>query len=391
MAGLHPSLRKWQAKALTEWRSAGRHGIVAVVTGGGKTVFALHCLHEYRSSVPAATAVIVVPTTALLDQWIDEVTAFFDISLKQLVILNNSRQRVKQSRIHVGVINSVAQIAKNSVTEPVFLIVDECHKAASPVFRGIFQIPSEATLGLSATPERPYDSGLDEILVPNLGPVIFNYTYKEALADRVIVPFHLHNVVFDFNPIEQASYDNLTRAIQSAIRKYGIDSPEAITLMLKRTRLSNRSLSRVRIALQIIAHNRDKSVLIFHEDIAACELINGILQENGILSGVYHSQISLTKRIETLAAYRKGQLRVLVTCRALDEGFNVPEAEVGIIAASTATHRQRVQRLGRILRPSPGKDHAVIYTIVASSPEIRRLAEEANDLEDLVEVTWSKA
>ena len=82
---------------------------------------------------------------------------------------------------------------------------------------------------------------------------------------------------------------------------------------------------------------------------------------------------------------------MLVTCRALDEGFNVPETELGIIAASTATHRQRIQRLGRVVRPAKDKTSASIYTLVATGPEIQRLKEEEAPLESIATVTWSRA
>ena len=80
-----------------------------------------------------------------------------------------------------------------------------------------------------------------------------------------------------------------------------------------------------------------------------------------------------------------------MTCRALDEGFNVPETELGIIAASTATRRQRIQRLGRVVRPSKGKAGATIYTLVATGPEIDRLNEEEERLEGVASVSWSRA
>src|SRR5690606_22148781 len=101
-----------------------------------------------------------------------------------------------------------------------------------------------------------------------------------------------------------------------------------------------------------------------------------ILASNGISAGVYHSKLGVRSRADMLAAYRSGAVRVLVTCRALDEGFNVPETTIGIIAASTATYRQRIQRLGRILRPAKGKTGATVYTLVATAAEIRRLKEE---------------
>lgn len=384
------SLRDWQRSAFDEWCRNHRRGIVAVVTGGGKTVFALHCLREFRNTVPAATAMIVVPTEALLDQWVEEIVSFLGIPLSHLAILT-ARSKITLSKIHIGVINTVATVAERHRGIPVFLIVDECHKAASPVFRNIFKIPSEASLGLSATPERPYDAGLEDVLVPNIGKVIFRYTYKEALRDGVIVPFRLHNVVFEFEPEEKIKYDRLTRSIQVSIEKMGFEAPETVSLLLRRSRLSNASARRVDIAVRLVARHRKNRILIFHEDIAACEVIARALKHFGISVDVYHSKVPLATRVRTLQAYRAGETQVLVSCRALDEGFNVPETEIGIIAASTATHRQRVQRLGRVLRPSKGKDGAVIYSIVAAQSEIRRLAEEAATLDDVADVTWSKA
>src|SRR5262249_41616618 len=128
-----------------------------------------------------------------------------------------------------------------------------------------------------------------------------------------------------------------------------------------------------------------------HEDIEACNLIYEVLRENGVSAGIYHSKLRLRERVEMLAAYRSGAVQALVTCRALDEGFNVPETEVGIIAASTATRRQRIQRLGRVLRPSSGKEGAIIYTLVATPPEVGRLKDEEKELEGVADVSWSRA
>lgn len=108
-------------------------------------------------------------------------------------------------------------------------------------------------------------------------------------------------------------------------------------------------------------------------------------------SGVYHSRMKMRARVEVLSAYREGAIDILITCRALDEGFNVPETEIGIVAASTATRRQRIQRLGRVLRPVRGKESATIYTLVATKPEINRLQEEEKELEGVATVTWGQA
>jgi superfamily II DNA or RNA helicase len=382
-----PELRRWQKEALSRWEEAGGRGIVAAVTGGGKTLLALHCLDIFRRQVPAATALVIVPTAALLEQWVDEVLAFFDVPPSHVAVLKG-RRRISESRINVGVLNTVATLPVSERASNTFLIVDECHRAASETFRHVFNHSCIRSLGLSATPERQYDCGLDDVLVPHLGPVVYRYTYRDALADRVIVPFQLVNVVFPFSDDERQQYDRATRSIIVSARRYGIESEQTVRLLLRRARLSNQSLTRVKWALRLVAENRGRKMLVFHEDIHACDLICKVLREHGFAAASYHSRMPIRERVSALQSYRSGEVAILVTCRALDEGFNAPETEVGIVAASTATYRQRIQRLGRVLRPSPGKSQATVYSVVASDPEIRRLAEEAANLEGVAEVIW---
>ncbi|MHB8078917.1 MAG: DEAD/DEAH box helicase [Candidatus Krumholzibacteriia bacterium] len=378
--------RGWQVEALAAWERADRRGIISVVTGGGKTVFALSCIDRIK---PIAT-LIIVPTAALLEQWWEEAASYFDLDLDEINIVTG-RLRFRLGTINIAVLNTAAKLVDKMKERKCFLIVDECHKAAAVHFRSALQVNSIASLGLSATPERPYDRGLEEVLVPALGPVIYTYDYAAALRDGVIVPFHLKNIVFQLEEDRQAEYDRLSKAIARSISKYGAEAQETIALYLKRARVLNLSMNRIRLALRLVAANPGKRTLIFHEDIEACDLIHAVLSKSGVRSGVYHSKMKLKERASVLGQYRRGEIEVLVTCRALDEGFNVPEAELGIIAASTATRRQRIQRLGRVVRPAKEKSVAVICTLVASGPEIERLKEEEKRLDGVATVSWSKA
>jgi superfamily II DNA or RNA helicase len=378
--------RGWQLEALEKWEHAGHRGIVSVVTGGGKTVFALSCIDRIR---PIAT-LIIVPTAALLEQWWEEAANYFDLDLDEINIITKSL-RFRLGSINIAVLNTAARLSGRMTDQKCFLIVDECHKAASEQFRAALNVNSIASLGLSATPERPYDEGLQDVLVPALGPIIFTYDYGKALRDGVIVPFELRNIVFELEADRQTEYDKLSKAIARSISQNGLEADETIALFLRRSRVLNLSLNRIRLALKLVAANSGKRILIFHEDIDACDLIHNVLIENGVRSGVYHSKLAVRNKAAMLLSYRKGEIDVLVTCRALDEGFNVPETEIGIIAASTATRRQRIQRLGRIVRPSKGKAVASIYTLVATGPEIDRLKNEENNLEGVATVAWSQA
>lgn len=380
------SLRDWQQEALGRWREESYRGIVEVVTGGGKTVFALACVKDFG---PDST-LVVVPTQALLDQWWEEASAFFGMPLDDIHIVTGAG-KVRKGTINIAVLNTAAKLQAEGRARRSFLIVDECHKAASTKFRSALEIEKSASLGLSATPERQYDDGLDEVLIPALGPVIYQYTYRDALRDGVIVPFALKNILFDLEEDRQEEYDKLTKAISRSIHMRGMEDDKTIALLLRRARILNLSLNRIRLALRIVASHQGQRIIIFHEDIEACEVIMEVLSQANVRAGIYHSRMKLRERAMVLSDYRQGNIDVLVTCRALDEGFNVPETQVGIIAASTATRRQRIQRLGRVLRPVAGKDQAVVYTLVATEPEIQRLREEEKEMDGIADVSWGRA
>ena len=113
--------------------------------------------------------------------------------------------------------------------------------------------------------------------------------------------------------------------------------------------------------------------------------------DRGLSATIYHSRIRPELRRDNLRLYRSGVFSVLVTCRALDEGVNIPETNVAIIASSTASNRQRIQRLGRVLRPAPYKEQATIYTIYMTRAEEDRLVAEARGLIEAGKITWMKS
>jgi superfamily II DNA or RNA helicase len=70
--------------------------------------------------------------------------------------------------------------------------------------------------------------------------------------------------------------------------------------------------------------------------------------------------------------------------------MNAPETSVAIIASSTSSTRQRIQRLGRVLRPAKNKTEATIFTIYISDQEKNRLLEEYKELNEKIEINWLK-
>lgn len=344
---------------------------------------------------PQGRILIIVPTTALVDQWFVSLQEDLGVPHEMIAIFSGEEKPKQPSIINIMVINSARKMAPIvSSAGETFLIVDECHRAGSPVNVRSLYGEHQAVLGLSATPQRDYDSGFEENLVPALGPIVYDYDYEQAFVDGVITPFELINVRVDLLPDEQHRVARITKSIASVHQQSELHNnvdERLKRLLLRRAAIIASATMRVPVASKLVEMNRGQRTLVFHERIQAADTILAILTDRGHSTTVYHSRVGPFVRRSNLRLYRRGIFDVLVTCRALDEGLNVPETSIAIIASSTASSRQRIQRLGRVLRPAPGKNHATIFTIYASDQEEQRLLSEAQQLKEIVSVHWQRS
>ena len=378
-------------QALASW-SMNMKGIAKVVTGGGKTSFALMCIEQYFSFHPKGSVLILVPSIALLDQWYVDILTETSLNDEDISIFGGGNSNHGKRKINISTLNTGRNAAKRLLSSDDLLIVDECHKAASEEnSKSISHTISHYSLGLSATPERQYDDGFEDILIPKLGPLLIDYDYSKAKKDGVICDFALHNVKVKMSDEEEGKYNELTRKIALTSKKLGKDSIEYLNLCVKRREISNFSHLRIPTVCNLTSRISAKKTIIFHESIKSAEEIAILLNQRGHYALCYHSKLSDAIRRDNLIKFKTGTCDVLITCRALDEGANIPQAELGIIAASTKSERQRIQRLGRVLRKFSGKKIALIYTLYSTEAEQDLLLEESQGLEGLAEVKWLEA
>jgi superfamily II DNA or RNA helicase len=383
--------RKWQSNALASW-SVNMSGIAKVVTGGGKTTFAMLCIEQYFSIHQTGRCIVLVPSIALLDQWFVEFISDTNIDEQDISIYGGGSNPKEPNKINLLTLNTGRDVVSSIAREGDLLVVDECHRAAAPENSRAISIGLKLfTLGLSATPERQYDAGFEEILVPILGPIIIDYDYKQAHLDKVICDFELFNVRVIMNNDEITEYAALSRRIAISATNDGVESEKFLELCRTRARNIANIKLRIPTACKIVTENSDCKCIIFHESISAANDITKLLNGKNMYALAYHSGLNPAIRRDNLLKFKKGACNVLVTCRALDEGANIPEANLGIIAASTKSTRQRIQRLGRVLRTSKGKSAAKIYTIYATDDEMDKLNQESQDLEGISEVNWIEA
>lgn len=384
--------RDWQVDALESWKSNNNRGIAKIVTGGGKTFFSFMCMKNLYEKDLDLRFFIVVPTIALRDQWKLDLIDDLRVLDEEIYAHGLDKKVNSKHKIFLIVINSARKYVSSMTSEGKWmLIVDECHRAASEENQKSMEGNWYATLGLSATPERQYDDWFEERLIPKLGGIIANYDYVQAKKDGVIVDFELRNYKVPLNPDESNKMEKLTKSIaieRMMLSASGLQTSDLLlNLLMKRARISQRAENRIPVSMAICKEFQGERILIFHEFIESADQITRILDDLGFRVAAYHSKIGNEIRLSNLKMFRDGMIDVLVTCKALDEGLNVPNTTVGIIIASTKSIRQRIQRMGRILRTAENKELGIIISLFTEN-EQEILEQEAESLGEVSNVLW---
>ena len=384
-------LRQWQEKAFPLWW-AKKRGIVKVVTGGGKTVFAIHCLTKYLEEEKDNSIFIVVPSIALLDQWYEGLQKTFgdkDISL------NGGGEHLEViSKITISTIDSVKNIIHKFDASNTLLIVDECHKIGTEKRGETLTNNWHATLGLSATPERDYDDNFYIIIKKILGDIIFDYDYIDAREDEVIVNFKLLYAYAAMTKDEEEKYKKFTKSIQRRAATIGgnnMNDYPLKMLIFNRARMVKNSKNRIPFGVELLQKHKRDSWIVFTENKKQAKEFNKIINKKGYKSAIYNTDLDNAEREENLNNFKSGNLNVLVSCTALDEGFDMPEADGAMILSASSSKRQRIQRMGRVLRITANKENALIVTVYSSKTEFDKLREESNRYKlEGVPVKWQQ-
>lgn len=398
-------LYRWQRQCLKAWDAHDCRGIVHVATGAGKTVLAIRTMELWMQRHPNAMVKIVVPTIPLAHQW--------ERALLQQVEAEDMRpgfygggSRDSERRVMIYIVNSARGALSGHVRRAlsmgrhVLLVCDECHHCQSPENRRIFGFLTPevlsggqyASLGLSAT---PFGTENDGLLVRALGPEIYRYGFDEAVREGILTPFVVCDVGVSFYPEEREEYQYLSREIQKALALLNLEHPKLsaldrnafmravgrlaaaagmdsddpaarfLRLTYQRKRVSNLARCRVACGLELLRRLPGESrVLVFCERIEqAVDMAAAIRMRMGGICALYHSEMTAEARARSMEAFRDGRARVLVSCRCLDEGIDVPDASIGMVLSSSSMSRQRIQRMGRILRRAPDKAASCLYYI----------------------------
>lgn len=399
-------LRPYQIDAIRAWSKAGGKGIFAMATGSGKTLTALTLASKVAEKNRPLVLIVVCPYINLCRQWLREMATFglqpvacFEGKDRWQAELEEGYQRlsVGLSQIHAIVTtNSTfqsesfqARIRPRVSTSSVhhLLIADEVHNLGAEKLRESLPEGIAMRLGLSATPERHYDPVGTKAVLDYFGDIIYEYPLSLAIADGRLCRYRYYPIPVELTEAETDEYEELTVKLAKFFTKGDDDSEMqqvAMRLLIKRARLLAGAENKLAALDRVIASLPEppKKALFYcgdgrttdaitDEEVRQIQAVSRILGErHGLRVRNFTFRESTEEREEILRDLTSGFLDGVVAIRCLDEGIDLPDLRMGFLLASSTNPRQFVQRRGRLLRNSPGKNRAIIYDFFVQPPDL---------------------
>jgi len=370
-------LREYQREALSAWRDAGRRGVLELPTGSGKTVIAVAAMVELGTPT-----LVVVPTVDLLEQWRRELQREFDVPVGQF---GGGRQ--EREAITVSTYDSAYLRADEVGGEFGFVVFDEVHHLGGEGYRDAARLlAAPSRLGLTATFERP--DGAHEVVADLVGERVYDLDVDD-LAGDYLAPYDVRRIEVELTPEEREAYEAAQGTFveylrtsnlrldsgsdyQKLVMRSGTD-PRAREALLAKQRARDVMMNadaKVEALADVLDRHADDRVIVFtaHTDLvyrlSRRFLLPAITNETGV-----------SERRETLDRFRDGTYSRVVTANVLDEGVDVPDANVAVILSGSGSEREFTQRLGRVLRPKADGERAVLYELVSSETAEENVAE----------------
>lgn len=399
--------RKYQELAVEAWEKSGRVGLLEMATGTGKTFTANLCIQSALSE-GTLCGVVIAPYQHIADQWAKELSEFSPFQVGARGDWRQELQRLEfessldlhESLIMIVVKNTAASADFVEATKRIaahfdnFLLVgDEVHWLGAPSLQSALNLEANFRLGLSATPDRYFDSaGSNHLKAYFGGNSVYKFGLEEALnwidpdtgVKGVLAPYEYHPRFVELTRDEETDFSDLSKKIAQKSNKKDKtpeDFEEIERLLLRRADIVKKAKNKIpayEALLQEIGESLTQAI-IYCADFEQMERVMNSSRFAGIdtasrITGLEGSSKSeyfqgLSEREHILKNFALGNHSALFAIDCLDEGVDVPSATIGIILASSGNPKEFIQRRGRLMRKALGKDRAVIYDFVVVPPD----------------------
>jgi superfamily II DNA or RNA helicase len=273
------------------------------------------------------------------------------------------------------------------------VVFDECHHLPGPSYQlAAEQCLAPFRLGLTATPERA--DGREAALTGLIGPVVHRVEIGE-IAGSFLSEYDTVRLSVELSAAERAEHDEERGIYLAFLRANGIrmgspsgwgdfvarsaqrtDGRRAMRAYRRQREIAFASAGKLALVERLLHEHRTDRVLVFTQDNATAYAVS-----RRCLVPVITHQTKLRERSEILERFSSGVYGAVATSKVLNEGVDVPDANVAIVISGSGSVREHVQRLGRILRQREGKQ-ATLYELVSggtaeTNTSERRRAHEA--------------
>ena len=366
---MHREPRPYQAEAMTAWRARQCRGVVVLPTGAGKTWVACLAIDDRRRST-----LVVAPTLDLVRQWYDVLRTTFGVPVG---VIGGGEYDVRS--LTVSTYDS-AHLHMEHLGDRFGLVVfDECHHLPGPAYAVAARAcVAPFRLGLTATPERAdgRHSDLDDLV----GPIIYRKDIVDLSSDGgYLAPYDTVRLTVELGPEDRRAHDEARGVYRDFVARNGIrmSSPTGwsdFVIRAARSEDGRRAMAAYRRQRDIafaapakldyvgllLDRHRDDRTLLFTQDNA---IAYGISRR--FLVPIITHETRVRERSEIIAGLAEGGYGAIVTSKVLNEGVDIPDAAIAIVVSGSASVREHVQRLGRVLRAREGK-RALLYELVTA-------------------------
>lgn len=394
-------LRQYQKIAVANWFANNGRGTLKMATGSGKTITALAIAAQLYQQIGLQVLLVVCPYRHLVTQWARECEKFGLQPILAFENVHNWQSQLSTALYNVGSGNSfVTVITTNSTLigegfqsqlkyfpDKSLIIGDEAHNLGTTRLEQSLPRTIGLRLALSATPERYFDEIGTEFIFDYFGSVLQpELTLADAIRQGALVHYLYYPILVDLTPAEAHAYARLTTRIGWILgSKEEGTLPDVTALLMQRARLVGAAANKLSALRELMRSRLDTSHTLFYcgdgtvegaisqesdRQLASVARMLGV--ELGYRVNTYTASTPLAQREKLRQQFESGQLQGLVAIRCLDEGVDIPAIQTAVILASSSNPRQFVQRRGRILRPSPGKERATLFDMIVLPPELDR-------------------
>lgn len=290
-------------------------------------------MHAFTLIAKGQKALIIVHRADLAKQWIDTIKTKFGLKAG---FIGDGQWEIGDITVALVQTLSAREHETKSLSNAFGLIlVDETHHApASTFFDVLSLLAAKYRYGLSATVTRR--DGLEQMIYRGLGPVIATVSKQEVEGMGATVPATVISIPTGFNPGQVDSWHEYLDSL---------------------TTNADRNIQIITLAQLSIG-----SALILVDRIAHAEQLSAMLHRRNIDHVLAHGKLNKKDREDVMDRIKTAKLTIGTTS-LLGEGLDVSVWGVLIMGTPISSEIKLMQAIGRIVRPSPNKEKALVYDL----------------------------